>query len=105
MGTLEKVEGNNNPVQFLEGWLLITYKFNRYKISVFPNFDAEVQKQRLKCQDGKKRPCDLHLQYSMLFPTGLWVVAQGKVHFFESAKACVDWLAKHEQSLQIQRDC
>lgn len=38
------------------------------KISLFPNFSAELQKQRAKFTDVKKRLQDFILPYAMLYP-------------------------------------
>lgn len=38
------------------------------KISLFPDFSAEVQKQRAQFTEVKKRLRSLELQYAMLYP-------------------------------------
>lgn len=52
------------------------------KVSLFPDFSAELQKQRAKYINVKKRLRDLKLQYAMLYPARLRVVALGEIHFF-----------------------
>lgn len=45
-----------------------TLKVDNAKVSLFPDFSAEVQQQRSKCMDIKKRLRTLNIQYFMLYP-------------------------------------
>lgn len=69
------------------------------KISLFPDFSAEVQKQRAQFNDVKKRLRSLEIQYSMLYPARLRVVARDEVHFFEKPALVMQWLDREECSL------
>lgn len=53
------------------------------KISLFPDFSAEVQKQQAQFTEVKKHHRALDLQYAMLYLARLRVVAKGEAHFFE----------------------
>lgn len=70
------------------------------KISLFPDFSADVQKQRAQFNDIKKRLRSLELQYSMLYPARLRVVARDEVHFFERPAMVAQWLDREEKSLR-----
>lgn len=70
------------------------------RVSIFPDFSAEVQKRRLKFVDVKKRLRDLHLPYAMLYPAKLRVVADGETHFFETVAGAVAWLDTNVRRLR-----
>lgn len=74
------------------------------KISIFPDFSAEVQRRRLQFFDVKKRLRALQLPYAMLYPARLRVAAPTGSQFFESAKQAVDWLDTHERHLRAAKD-
>lgn len=70
------------------------------KISLFPDFSAEVQKQRAQFNDVKKRLRSLKIQYAMLYPACLRVMARDEVHFFEKPTLELQWLNREERSLR-----
>lgn len=72
---------------------------DKSKVSLFPDFSAELQKQRAKCTDVKKRR-ELNLQYAMLYPARLPVVVQGEVNFFDCPTSAKQWLNRKERSLR-----
>lgn len=74
------------------------------KISIFPDFSAEVQRRRLQFFDVKKRLRALQLPYAMLYLARLRVAAPTGSQFFESAKQAVDWLDTHERHLRAAKD-
>lgn len=41
------------------------------KVFLFPDYSAEVQKQRVKFKDVKRHLWELNLQYAMLYPAKL----------------------------------
>lgn len=47
----------------------------------------------------KKKLRSLELQYAMLYPACLWVVARDEVHFFEKPTLAMQWLDREERSL------
>lgn len=65
---------------------------HNHQIMAFPDFSAEVQRQRSQFTDIKRRPRVHHLKYAMLFPARLRVVGEDKLHFFEEPRAASDWL-------------
>lgn len=69
------------------------------KMSLFPDYSAEVQKQRAKFTDAKRQLRTHNLQYTMLFPAKLRMVANGEAHFFEKPFAATQWLGRKERSL------
>lgn len=79
-------------------------KIDNGKISIFPDFSAEVQRRRLQFFDVKKRLRVLQLPYSMLYPARLRVVAPNGSQFFESPKQAADWLDSHERHLRSAKD-
>lgn len=42
--------------------------------------------------DIKRRLCDLNVQYFMLYPAKLKIIANGNSHFFDNPKAAMHWL-------------
>ena len=67
-------------------------KIDNSRISLFPDYSAVVQKQRAKFVEVKRRLRDLNVQYAMLYPSRLWVVARDEVLFFDNSSAAVQWL-------------
>lgn len=74
------------------------------RISVFPNFSAEVQRRGMQFTTIKKRLRDLHIPYAMLYPARLRITALGQSHFFETPVSATDWLGSHENHLRTQKD-
>lgn len=72
------------------------------KMSLFLNYSAEVQKKRAKFTNVKRRLRTLNLQYTMLFPAKLRVVANGEAHFFEKPAAATQWLDREERLLRAR---
>lgn len=73
------------------------------KISLFSDFSAELQKQRAKFTDVKKRLRDLNLPYAMLYPAQLRVVALGKSHFFDLPTSAGQWLDQEDRALKTAK--
>lgn len=70
---------------------------HNHQIMDFPDFSAEVKRQRSQFTDIKRRLKVRrlrvrHLKYAMLFPVRLRVVGEDRVHFFEEPRAASDWL-------------
>lgn len=65
-------------------------------ISAFPDFSAEVQRQRARFSDIKRRLKAHHIKYAMLFPARLRVVGEDRVHFFEDPHMASAWLDQHD---------
>lgn len=74
---------------------------NNSKISLFPDFFAELQKPHAKFIDvrKKKKLSDLNLQYAMLDPARLCVVALGEVHFCDRPTSAAQWLDQEDRAL------
>lgn len=68
------------------------------KISRFPDFLAELQKQHAKFVDVKKRLQDLNVQYVMLYPARFREAALGETHFFDRPTSAVQWLDRETGS-------
>lgn len=73
------------------------------KISLFPDFSAELQKQRTKFNDVKKRLRDLNVQYAMLYPSRLRVAALGEVHFVDHTTSAAQWLNREERAIKAAK--
>lgn len=61
-------------------------------IVVFPDFSAEVQRRHKSFTEAKRR---LRIKYAMLFPAGLRVEGDDRVHFFD-LDAAIFWLEHRE---------
>lgn len=70
------------------------------KFSLFPDYSVEVHKQRAKFTDVKGCLRTLNLQYAMLFPAKLRIVANGETHFFGKPAAATQLLDREERSLR-----
>lgn len=66
--------------------------FHSVYISVFPDFSAEVQKQRARFLEVKRRLRVHHLKYAMLFLARLRIVGDDRAHFFEDPVLASAWL-------------
>lgn len=75
-------------------------KVDNTKISLFPDFSAEVQRQRAKFLDIKKRLRAVNVQYFMLYQEKLKVLANGSSHFFDNPTAVMHWLDREERNLE-----
>lgn len=73
---------------------------NGHRVSLYPDFSGEIQRQRLQFQDIKKRLRALNIPYSMQYPAKLRVVALNTTNFFESPKAALTWLDTNERLLR-----
>uniref|UniRef100_A0A803JST4 Reverse transcriptase domain-containing protein n=1 Tax=Xenopus tropicalis TaxID=8364 RepID=A0A803JST4_XENTR len=56
--------------------------YENAKISLYPDFSQETQKQRSRFQEVKKRLRDQKLEYSMLYPARLRIQSNGTTYFF-----------------------
>lgn len=74
------------------------------RISIFPDFSAEVQRRRMQFTAVKKRFRDLQIPYAMLYPARLRVTALGQSHFFDTPALAMDWLDSHENRLRTSKD-
>ena len=79
-------------------------KIDNTKVSMFPDFSADLQKQRAKFMDVKRRLRDLDLKYAMLYPARLRLEVHGAVQFFDSPSAAAQWLDREEHSLREARN-
>lgn len=69
--------------------LLKEVTFNGTKVMFFPDFTPEIQKQRAKFQDVKKRLQTLQLSSPMLHPAKLRVEANAVAHFFDKPQSAM----------------
>lgn len=79
-------------------------KIDNAKISLFPDFSDDLQKQRAKFTDVKRRLRDLDLKYAMLYPARLKVEVLGSVQFFDTPSAAAQWLDREEQTIREARN-
>lgn len=70
-------------------------KYNGNTISVYPDFSADVQHQRLSFAAVKACLHTKGLPYAMLFPAELHVIHDGKANFYTKAKEAMAWLNNH----------
>lgn len=62
------------------------------RISIYPDYTHQVQEQRKSFLGVKQKLRAMELQYMLLYPAKLKVLAQGKAHFFESPEEVWEWL-------------
>lgn len=79
-------------------------RIDNTKVSLFPDFSADLQKHRAKFTDVKRRLRDLDLKYAMLYPAHLWVESMGSVQFFDKSSIAAQWLDRNEHSLREDRN-
>lgn len=79
-------------------------KVDNAKISLFPDFSADLQKQQAKFTDVKRRLRDLDLKYAMLYPARLRIEVLGSLQFFDSPSAAAQWLDREEQTIRENRN-
>lgn len=72
------------------------------RISLYPDFSAEVQRRRAKFIDIKKRLRNLNVPYYMLYPAKLKVVVNGNAQFFDNPVAAMNWLDREEHHIARQ---
>lgn len=72
--------------------------YENTKLSFYPDFTAEVQKQRRQFSQVRTRLRDLGLKYAMLYPTKLRVQDQDRTHFFTTPEGAADWLDRRPQA-------
>ncbi|XP_073491350.1 protein mono-ADP-ribosyltransferase PARP15-like [Aquarana catesbeiana] len=73
------------------------------KISLFPDFSAELQKHCAKFIEVKKRLRELSVQYAMLYPARLRVTALGATHFFDRPDMAAQWLDREERAIRAAK--
>lgn len=71
------------------------YKGN--KVSFYPDFSVEVQKQRAKFTEVKWRLFALKIKYAMLFPAKLRITDQDGAQFFDTPDAVNTWLDRRQE--------
>lgn len=65
-------------------------------ISAFPDFSAEVQRQRARFTEVKRCLRAHHIKYAMLFPARLHVAGEDRVHFFEDPTLASEWIDQQD---------
>lgn len=70
-------------------------KYNGNNISIYPDFSAEVQRQRISFSAVKNQLREEGLKYAMLFPAKLRIIHDGKAQFYTSPKEAMAWLNDH----------
>ena len=67
-------------------------KYENHTISAYPDFTAEVQKQRSSYTEVKACLRSAKMKYALLFPAKLRVVDGDTTHFFQKPEAAWQWL-------------
>lgn len=57
-------------------------EYNGNRVSFYPDFSVEVQKQRAKFVDVKRRLRSQQITYSMMYPAKLLIMDGDPVRFF-----------------------
>lgn len=78
-------------------------KIDNSRISLFPDFSAELQKRPATFNDVKKLLRELNVQYGMLYPARLRVTALGTTHFFDRPTAAAQGLDREDRALKDAR--
>lgn len=73
---------------------------NGARISIYPDFSPELQRQRAKFGDCKRKLQQLRVNYALLYPARLRVMALGEVRFFSTPKDVSVWLEKNEERIR-----
>lgn len=73
---------------------------NGARISLYPDFSPELQRQRAKFGDCKHKLQQLRINYALLFPAQLRVSALGEVRFFSTPKEVSTWLESIEERIK-----
>ncbi|XP_078496525.1 taste receptor type 1 member 1-like [Lissotriton helveticus] len=67
-------------------------EYENRRISLYPDYNNQEQKQRSSYYEVKKRLQTAKLRYALLFPARLKVIHDNKTHFFESPTDVEEWL-------------
>lgn len=70
--------------------------FQTGTVAAFPDFSAEVQKQRSRFMEVKRRLRVHHIKYAMLFPARLRVVGEDRAYFFEDPTLASEWIDRRD---------
>lgn len=73
--------------------------FENSKVSIFPDFSLELQKQRATFFEVKRRMREAGIEYSMAYPARLRVEEGGKTMYFSTAEQAKDWMRTVKPSL------
>lgn len=65
------------------------------KVSVYPDFSVNIQKERAKFLAAKKKLRDLNVKYSMIYPSKLRVAHNNSVQFFHSPEDVFRWVEQN----------
>lgn len=74
--------------------------YNGARISLYPDFSPELQRQRAKFIECKRSLQQRRLSYALLYPARLRVTANGEVNFFNTPGEVFSWLEKNEGGLR-----
>ncbi|KAE8579981.1 hypothetical protein XENTR_v10024258 [Xenopus tropicalis] len=66
--------------------------FENQKVSIYPDFSAEVRKTRAKFTEVKQQLRQRRIPYAMIFPARLRITDNGKTHFFNTPEETTAWL-------------
>lgn len=75
-------------------------KMDNVRISVYPNFSAELQHRRAKFTDVKKRLRQYDVTYAMLYPAKLCIAANSETQFFDNPVNASNLLDRVEHTLK-----
>ncbi|KAJ1106551.1 hypothetical protein NDU88_003952 [Pleurodeles waltl] len=82
-------------------WIVTSYsglrsfsppRVDNAQIMLFPDYTLAVQRDQTSYMHLKRRLRAVSLDYSLLFPAKLRIVAEGKAHFFTMPEAAWEWL-------------
>ena len=68
------------------------YAVGNVKVSIFPDYTFNVQKQRASFLAVKKELRNEGIQYALMFPAKLKIMVDGKANFFVEPREVRDWL-------------
>lgn len=75
-------------------------QYNGVRISLYPDFSPELQRQRAKFIECKRKLQQFKVSYALLYPARLRITAFGEVKFFNVPAEVTSWLEKNEGRLQ-----
>lgn len=73
--------------------------YNGTKILFFPDYSPDLQKRRAEFRDIKRNLRNYKLEYALLYPARLRIVALGSTHYFDTTTGATKWLEDNKKDL------
>lgn len=73
---------------------------NDAKISIYPDFSPELQRQRARFTECKRRLQQNRIKYAMFYPACLRITVTGENMFFSTPAELTSWMDINEGKIQ-----